>query len=354
MSDWRKKGIILFLVLLLLFIGTSCSKKNNNDEEEKHADAGVEKTEDIKTVEQSEIEGVASPLSGIYAEEEKVNRRPFAVVFDNQPGARPQAGLIDAEFAYEFLAEGDITRYLGIFLINEPENLGPIRSARPYLVEKSLEFDSHLVHVGGSNQAIADIENKKVANINSMSRGNDVFWRKGHKKIPHNLYSSYEALKKAAEKSNYRKEPQFDGFKFNPSFKEMGKGEIANEVKVKYFKSSEASYIYDDANKIYKRYYNGTEHKDEITEETLTATNIIIQQVSAKVIDEQLRLKMDTVGEGKGTYITGGKAIDITWKKGSYEGATKYYDETGQELILNPGKTWVQVVRNFNGVTIEE
>ena len=32
----------------------------------------------------------------------------------------------------------------------------------------------------------------------------------------------------------------------------MGKGEIANEVKVKYFKSSEASYIYDDANKIYK------------------------------------------------------------------------------------------------------
>lgn len=352
MSNKGKKGIILFLILSVLFTGASCRKK----EEEKVTGMGIEspKEEDIKTVEQPEIEGIASPLSGIYAKEEKVNRRPFTVVFDNQPGARPQAGLIDAEIAYEFLAEGDITRYLGVFLINEPETLGPIRSARPYFVEKALEFDSHLVHVGGSNQAIADIESKKVANINSMSRGNDVFWRKSHKKIPHNLYSSYEALKKAAEKSKYRTEPQFDGFKFGSSFKIMEEGETANRVKVKYFKNSEASYIYDDASKDYKRHYNGVEHKDEITQETLTATNIIIQQVSAKVIDEQLRLKMATVGEGKGKYITGGKAIDITWKKDSYEGPTKYYYETGEELKLNPGKTWIQVVRNFNNVTMDE
>lgn len=351
MSDWKKRGIILFLVFLVLSTGIGCRKKNEIEKE--NTDTKIEEPEDTETVEQPKIEGIASPLSGTYAKEEKVNRRPFTVVFDNQFGARPQAGLIDAEIAYEFPAEGDITRYLGIFLINEPEHIGPIRSARPYLVEKALEFDSHLVHVGGSEQAKSDIKNKKVQNVNAMSRGNDVFWRKNHKKIPHNLYSSYEALKKAIEKSNFRKEPQFDGFKFNDSFKIMEKGEIANEVKVKYFANKEASYIYDSTNEIYKRCYNGAEHKDEITGETLTATNIIIQQVSAKVIDEEQHLEMATVGEGKAKYITGGKAIDIIWRKGSYEGATKYYHETGEELILNPGKTWVQVVRNFNNVTIE-
>jgi hypothetical protein len=137
------------------------------------------------------------------------------------------------------------------------------------------------------------------------------------------------------------------------SFKILEQGEVANKVKVKYFANKEASYIYDSTNEIYKRHYNGAEHKDEITGETLTATNIIIQQVSAKVIDEEQHLEMATVGEGKAKYITGGKAIDIIWRKGSYEGATKYYHETGEELILNPGKTWVQVVRNFNNVTIE-
>ncbi len=63
---------------------------------------------------------------------------------------------------------------------------------------------------------------------------------------------------------------------------------------------------------------------------------------------------MDTVGQCRGKYITAGKVVDITWKKGSYEGATKYFDDKGKELILNPGKTWVQVVRNFDNVTIAE
>lgn len=353
MDSWRQRAIILFLVAIILLTGVGCRKKRNDSREEGD-NIETEVPDRVETVDQPEIEGIASPLSGIYAEEDKVDRRPLTVVFDNQFGARPQAGLIDAEIAYEFLAEGDITRYLGVFLINEPETIGPIRSARPYLVEKALEYDSYFVHVGGSNQAFADIKNKKVADIDATRRGNDVFWRKNHKKMPHNLYSSYQALKKAADRSNFREEPQFDGFKFNPSFTPMEEGESANNIRIKYSKTNEASYTYDRKDQIYIRHYNGTEHKDEITGQTLTATNIIIQQVAAKVIDDQLRLEMATVGEGSAKYISGGKAIDIRWKKGSYEGATKYYYETGEELILNPGKTWIQVVRNFNGVTIDE
>jgi hypothetical protein len=351
MSDWKRKGIILFLVSSILITGAGCSKKSNDVQENVTIDVEEEIVEEVA---QPKIEGVASPLSGIYAQEEKINRRPIAIIFDNQSGARPQAGLIDAEIAYEFLAEGNITRYLGIFLINEPEVIGSIRSARPYFIEKALEFDSYFVHVGGSDQAFADIVIKKVADIDATSRGNDVFWRKNHKKIPHNMYSSFDAIRKAAQKSNYRTEPQFDGFKFNSKVEIMDKGQIANEIQIKYSKGHEPSYIYDDENKVYSRYYNGAEHQDETTKETLTATNIIIQEVASKVIDDKLRLDMDTIGQGRGKYITTGKVIDITWKKGSYEGSTIYYDEAGKELSLNPGKTWVQVVRNFDNITIVE
>lgn len=350
MSDWKKKGVILFLISAMLLTGAGCSKKNSDDG--KNITIEVEDIELVEEVVQPEIEGLASPLSGIYAPEEKINRRPLAIVFDNQSGARPQAGLIDAEIAYEFLVEGNITRYLGIFLINEPEIIGSVRSARPYFIEKALEFDSYFVHVGGSDQAFADIQTKKVADIDAMSRGNDVFWRKNHKKIPHNMYSSFEALKKAAEKSKYRSEPGFDGFKFNSNVELLNSTEKANEIQIKYSKGYEPSYIYDDENKIYNRYYNGKEHNDETTKETLTATNIIIQEVAAKVIDDKLRLDMDTIGSGIGKYITCGGVIDITWKKGSYEGATKYYTEDGEELKLNPGKTWVQVIRSLDNLTI--
>ena len=63
---------------------------------------------------------------------------------------------------------------------------------------------------------------------------------------------------------------------------------------------------------------------------------------------------METIGSGKGKYITTGKAMDITWKKGSYEEVTRYYDESGEEIVLNPGKTWVQVVKSFDSVSINE
>ncbi|ABW18796.1 DUF3048 domain-containing protein [Alkaliphilus oremlandii] len=352
MKDWKKKGIILFLLASLLLTNVACGKKTEGDDKGGIEIEEIEETEEVVQPVEPEITGVPSPLSGIRVPEEKLNKRPMAIIFDNQTGARPQAGLIDAEIAYEFLAEGNITRYLGIFLINEPEVIGSIRSARPYFIEKALEFDAYFVHVGGSDQAFADIVHKKVSDIDAMSRGNDVFWRKNHKKMPHNMYSSYDALKKATEKSKYRTEPTLRGFQFHSDVEVFQDGEIAKEIFIKYSKGYEPSYIYDEENKVYNRNYNGAAHKDETTGENLTATNIIVQEIKSKVIDEKLRLDMNTVGEGSGKYISAGKVKDITWKKGSYEGATKYFDTDGKELTLNPGKTWVQVVPNFNNVTI--
>ena len=49
---------------------------------------------------------------------------------------------------------------------------------------------------------------------------------------------------------------------------------------------------------------------------------------------------------GTGKYITNGKAIDITWTRASASSKTQYYDENGKEIILNPGKTWVEIVEN--------
>ena len=47
---------------------------------------------------------------------------------------------------------------------------------------------------------------------------------------------------------------------------------------------------------------------------------------------------------GSGKYITEGQAIDITWKKDSEWEPTHYYDAGGNEITLNPGKTWICIV----------
>ena len=74
--------------------------------------------------------------------------------------------------------------------------------------------------------------------------------------------------------------------------------------------------------------------------------NIIIQYVKTVLYPDNKSLKMTLKGDGKGWYITHGKAIKIRWHKDKQKsGQTKFYDESGQEITLNNGKTFVQIVQ---------
>lgn len=321
-----------------------------------------EKGEEINVVEEvvkGEVEekmvkkeGIPSPLSGIYAPEEKVNRRPVGIMFDNHPSARWQSGLKDAEIVYEFPVEAPYTRYLGMFLINDPESIGSIRSSRPYFVTTVLEYDAVYVRVGGSEQAKLDIRSLKVADIDGLSSSKKVFWRKSHKKMPHNLYSSMEAIRATQKERGYKEMGEYTAFKFKEDESDI-KGETANKVVINYRKNNTTVYDYDEEDKIYIRTKDGKLHIDEVDKTQIIAKNIIIQEAKTKVIDNEGRIEVDLIGEGLGKYITNGKAIDIKWVKGSRIGKTLYYDFEDNEIIFNPGVTWIQVVGLDPGIIIE-
>src|SRR3989344_2601173 len=85
-----------------------------------------------------------------------MGRRPIIAVIENHLDARPQSGLSKADLIYEVVAEGGITRFLTVFYCGASAadvRIGPIRSARIYLVNWATEYgDSPLfVHVGGAN-----------------------------------------------------------------------------------------------------------------------------------------------------------------------------------------------------------
>lgn len=125
-----------------------------------------------------------SLLNGLPLEEPLKIRRPIAVMLDNHIGARPQAGLAQADVVVEALAEGEITRYMALFQSRDPETIGSVRSARPYFVDLALGYDAYYVHAGGSPQALSDIVKKRVADVDSLHEGKATFWRRNHKKAP--------------------------------------------------------------------------------------------------------------------------------------------------------------------------
>lgn len=339
--------IVTILIALLL---ASC-KKGKMEEP-----TIVEKIEEVRKediIEQiPEKMGIPSPISGIYALDEKVNRRPVAIMFDNHPSARWQSGLKDAEIVYEFLVEAPYTRYMGIYLVNDPESIGPIRSARPYFITSSLEYDAIYVHVGGSEQAKSDAKTLKIADIDGLSSSDKVFWRKSHKKMPHNTYSSMEAIRTTQAERKYKIIGEYIPFKFREDEMDI-EGNSANSIIIKYRKDNITDYNYDKDNKIYSRTKDGKLHIDELDETPITAKNIIIQEAKTKVLDKEGRLEIQLIGEGLGKYITHGKSFDIKWVKKSRNDKTIYYTLQGEELILNPGVTWIQIIEPRTEIIIE-
>jgi len=97
--------------------------------------------------------GEITTLPEVKEKESPFGSRPLSVMVENSEGARPQSGLDKANIVYEVLAEGGITRLLAIYYDQDAEEVGPIRSARPYFVSKSLEHQAIYVHVGGSEEA---------------------------------------------------------------------------------------------------------------------------------------------------------------------------------------------------------
>lgn len=118
-------------------------------------------------------------------------------------------------------------------------------------------------------------------------------------------------------------------------------------------RNNSTTYTYDEDNKVYLRQKDGKDHIDESDGSQIIAKNIIIQEVSTKVLDNEGRLEVDLIGEGTGKYFTNGNFIDIKWVKKNRSEKTYYYDSNGVEIVLNPGVTWIQVINKNSDIVIE-
>lgn len=289
--------------------------------------------------------GFICPLTGLPLEGEDVYDVPLAVVIENHRAARPQYGLSDACLVYEFLAEGGITRFLAIYTHGDVEEIGPVRSARPYLIETAREHGAVLVHCGGSPEAYAMLASDP-AHIDEL-RNSSAFWRMKTRSAPHNLLTSTDRLLARAASLGERPEKEglqlrYPGWLFThrPTASPESDGKRAV---ISYWGGYKTEYIYHVETNRYTRYMAGRPHVDGLSGKPIEVSSFIVQYVETEVVDDKGRLRMDLSGTGKAEVFTGGRRIEGSWWKIG-DGRTIFVDDKGQLVRLNPGKVWVQVV----------
>ncbi len=327
--------IVIFVILLSLL-----NKYHNNASE---TDNSINTFNEEKSEEDYCDNCVRGLLDGVLTEASKSNPYPVAVVIDNHIDARPPVGLSRAKLVYETEAEGNITRYLAFFDVNDNiDEMGPIRSARPYFVDWTEGLSALLVHCGGSPSALAKIIKENINNLNEFYQTN-YFWRSSDNFAPHNIFTSTEKLKEYLEKLDLTN-GNFDSWKFKKEGHKGGEINKFKNIKIDFKnRGYEVYWQYDEDNNLYKRFLNNEVHKDAEDNE-ITAKNLIIQYTSFEVVDSKLRLNIKTKGRGDSVICQDGICSKTIWKKNDSKNRTKYYNLSGEEFYFNPGTTWIEVV----------
>lgn len=368
-----KRVMALLLVAMMgatLFVGCG----NNTEESPMITNVDTQQGEEQQTAETPVEEFVDTPpadgmvrskLTNEWITEDMASQRPIAVMMPTDAAAQPQYGIGSADILYECMEEGGVSRQMAI--INDWKNfdkIGNVRSCRDYYLYMSCEWDPILVHFGGVFYMRERIKAGDIQNISgtysdgtaeTTAPGSGAFFRSKDKASPHNAYVSGDSILSAMKTLNYPEKHRSEYYE--PDHFTFAQGTVntlsdasnAKDAKIidlsDCYPSSKSYLEYNEEDGLYYKSLHGEKQIDAATGEQLSFANVIIQTCYWEKRDEKyLAFQMhDTTRTG--FFITQGKAIPVRWEKTSDYGATKYYDMSGNEIVLNTGKTYIAIVQ---------
>jgi hypothetical protein len=328
-------GIIAALILILGVIGVLALKNYLDRRDLQPVSMSPPKTTE------------PSKLTGVEIDPKLNKRRVIAIMLENSPDARPQAGLIDGGVVFEAIAEGGITRYCALYLEDMPKYIGPVRSVRPYYVSWLAGFDAAVAHAGGSGAGLAAVDRLKIKDLDYTK--NNAYQRVSDRFAPHNLYTSIQALDKAI-RDNKWKGSNFEGFNRKVELKNLGKTPVKRiSFDISSGENYDTKYVYDKKTNSYKRYLAGRPHKDHKSGKVIQPKVVIAMITSYS--QDGIYSVYRTLGKGPVLVFQDGKVERGIWKKAKSKKPLQFFDKSGKEsLRLNPGQTWVTAVKGAGEV----
>ena len=323
-------------------------------------------------------------------------KRPIVAIIENHLESRPQSGLSVADVVYEVVAEGGITRFLGVFYCGIADNdytIGQIRSARVYFINYALEYGSNplFVHWGGANNICnncpggvkprGDIDPRvdayrlleKIGWVNGRY-GNDMNGatntgypalftddRRMNLATEHQKVGSTDKIYEEADKRGFNFEDA-DGVAWDKGFKpwefmdgKASSSPTATEIKFNFWESMAGFNVlwkYDSSTNKYLRFNGDKEHTDLENKEQLSASNIVIVYVKEEgPVDNEHHMLYTVTGKGEAMVFQNGEVVNGTWTKATATDRLTLLDENGDEIKFVKGQIWIEVLPVGNDVS---
>ena len=313
----------------------------------------------------------ADPLTG---EARKSTGRMVGVMVNNmanseKQNARPQRGIGSADLLIESKVEGGITRFCAVFRNADiiPE-VGPIRSGRDQFLQLLMPHQALYYHDGESIfctqfVSVYDYSGLNIGGKNYFntpvhphvahrdSRGRNVAYE-------HTEFTSGKEIKQAASNAgislSYTNETPFFHF---ADYRTLAVNDLpgapgAKTVNIVHSDSYKTRFTYSSWNKNYKmelysraaKAYENT--VDELTGKQLTFDNLVVcfADIAAYAGDSHDVQSVNYVAGGQAYLFTRGGVQTGRWEKNHPTQPLKLYTDSGEEMTLNRGKTYLALV----------
>ena len=325
------------------------------------------------------LASMLAPLPAVHAEGETVRSvytnelisaahaqsRPIAIMMPTDKVAQPSFGISQAKVLYEIMEEGNISRQLAV--IDNWQGLskiGNIRSCRAYYIPQATEWDPILIHFGGvcymkdriTAPDITNLSGTKEYGTGGEARGTGYFFGTADRKAPHNAYISADGIAKACAelgyptglRNGYYNAKHFTFANGVNTLAQYGTSAVtANAIDLaNIFPYTKSAFTYNAVDGLYYKSIHGKPQTDGLNGQQIAFANVIVQNTKWAALDAKGYLTFQNYDNTEdGYYFTKGKCIHIRWAKTGDYTPTIYYDDLGNEIQLNEGKTYIAIAQ---------
>lgn len=339
----------LLCLLIALFVLAGCASKPSGTPQTPNPETpSAEEAPEPEPEPEPEPRFTAEPIWLLGPPEDPIWGGPVAVVVENSPMSRPQAGLGEADLVIELLAESEITRFLALFWSQEPDRIGPVRSARTATVAIADAYDAPFVHVGGSASALAILQTEwGPSDIDEITNAGGAFYRWREREMPHNVYTTVDLLREELERRGRTLEP----VPTTPRNEVVpGAGaESGPSVVVDWHPIHQVTWEW-----VGDRYIRTDDGEPHFTEDgrQIAATNLVFLGVEGVNYGPDLGWTLYLDAGGPATVLSGTERWEGTWAL--QEGGGFIVTPSGGEVpLLAPGTTWVHLITDESEFAIQ-
>jgi hypothetical protein len=288
------------------------------------------------------------PLTGLPLADPAAATRPALVVkIDNNPDARPQSGLNEADIVFEENVE-QLTRFAAVFQSNGAEPVGPIRSGRTQDVDLLGSLNKPIFAWSGGNGRVTTAINSSDLVPVSETKAGAAMFRVKNRKAPHNLYGSVSALYDFAPPDAGPPPAQFQ---YRPGGVEAA-GDGADAIKVS-MDGIKVLWQWDPTTSTYLRFSDGKAHTDALDNAQVRTDNVVVLYVDYRPSPaDEHSPEAQTEGFGVAWVFSAGKVVQGSWTRADRTQPFSLLDADGKPILLTPGHAFVELSRAGQGAIV--